>query len=381
MLDDVGRQNFFKSIHDMWIMPEIQKRFGETIPAEFQIRHCLIRLQQSAPPIVEFNDEVGWEVENLVLAPGVTMEAGKLIYLHEIMGIGSVLPPLVEGKRVAFVYLYWVGYEYRCFFDFTPNQDDFDPDNPEYQFDGAAVAHHLSNLLIERSVRLTRNIEPALRQVGLWVATPLLPYPISKLVERIGEGELEEARQLLVSHCTPAFIADKLVRTWVHIGAFQRRSTLFDDALFLHENRRYVGSISVLITQIEGVIADWLHDVTTDVKWSISSRVEMFRSLILTIPQFEFAYREALESTIEFLKEGETAPKPFQKFKDWLAKVDPNFPARHAIAHGKYEPAIFTEENSIKLFLLLDTICQFMMFYEARKLGRTFVENKGDETE
>jgi hypothetical protein len=43
-------------------------------------------------------------------------------------------------------------------------------------------------------------------------------------------------------------------------------------------------------------------------------------------------------------------------FKDWQMKIDNSFPNRNAIEHGKYDDSFFTEENSIKLFLLLDTI-------------------------
>ena len=40
----------------------------------------------------------------------------------------------------------------------------------------------------------------------------------------------------------------------------------------------------------------------------------------------------------------------------WLERIDEAFPHRHVVEHGKYEEALFTEENSIKLFLLLDTV-------------------------
>jgi len=43
-------------------------------------------------------------------------------------------------------------------------------------------------------------------------------------------------------------------------------------------------------------------------------------------------------------------------FDKWSVAIDNLFPNRHVVEHGKYDDSIFTEENSIKLFLLLDTI-------------------------
>jgi hypothetical protein len=47
-------------------------------------------------------------------------------------------------------------------------------------------------------------------------------------------------------------------------------------------------------------------------------------------------------------------------FTDWSMKIDDTFANRHVVEHGKYEDSVFTQENSIKLFLLLDTIYTLM---------------------
>lgn len=58
MLDKQGFQTFFNNIHELWIKPELDQRFGENIPNEFQIRECLIKLPKEInvnvkPPIYE----------------------------------------------------------------------------------------------------------------------------------------------------------------------------------------------------------------------------------------------------------------------------------------------------------------------------------------
>ena len=54
------------------------------------------------------------------------------------------------------------------------------------------------------------------------------------------------------------------------------------------------------------------------------------------IPHLEYAYKLALDSALEFLREGPL----FQKFLSWNESLDSSFAARHAIQHGKFEPQI-----------------------------------------
>ncbi len=363
MLDERGRQNFFRHMHELYIQPEIDRRKAEgNLPDGFQIYDCLIRLPKGQPKIVEFNDEIRMTAIPK-LAPGAEIEAEKAVYLHEVVEIERILPPEVDGVRVAFFYIFWNGHSYSAVFDFAPNDPEFDPGGDEFKL-GETIANHIQRKITEITVRISRTQQSDLRQIGLWAATSLIPYPISKILERIGEGQLDEARTILVNHCNSDFISE-LVETWKPINVFNIRIELFREVVFAHRNSRFRLSIYTLIPQIEGIITDWLHELEppSSVKWKIESKVKQFRDKIHTIPQFDFMYREALESVSEFLLDG----PPLQAFTNWLDSTDASFPGRHVVGHGKYDEDIFSEENSIKLFLLLDTICQFMMFYDAYK--------------
>jgi len=365
MLDDLGQQNFAHNIDSLFIQPEIDRRQrAGMLPDRFRIRQCLIRLPKGRPPIVEFNNEFGWRVKPQ-LAPTVdpaSMALDRPVYHHEVAAIENVYPPEVDGRRVAFICLFWTGYEYAAVFDFSPNHPEFDP-KQEFEL-GQVIADHLQRRMVEIAVRLSKNTQAQLRQIGLWPATSLLPYPISHIVERVGSGHPDEARQILIAHCDARFIAE-LVETWQPIEAFRQRMTLFREAATTHSSQSFIATIHTLIPQLEGVITDWLLTVVNadELKRSSTSKVRQFQELIRPIPRFDFAYREALEATCQFLLEG----PPLQSFTRWLDKIDPSFPGRHPIAHGRYDESLFSEENSIKLFLMLDTICQFMMFYEARR--------------
>lgn len=383
MIEMTGEQKreFLQNWHNEWIQPELERRFGDIGPPDsFKIRECLITFPNARTPVVQFNEEIGWTVEQPHVADGKKLAdfvVGEPVGIYQILRIEHVLPPTIDDERVAFMYLYWSGFEYQLFIDFLPNQPGYDPNDERFAFKGETIAQHLQDILIERVVVWARQHINQIRQIGLWIATPLLPYPLSKIVERVDAGDPKAARQVLVDYCGFEFISHRLVGTWSPINVFRIRSRAFEEALQSHRNGYYEASISILINHVEGVIVDWLHELlpATDVKWRTSSRINQLQSVLQNIPQLHYAYREALEATMQFLQEDRNGATPYQAFHNWLDSIDPNFPSRHAGSHGKYVPEMYNEENSIKLFLLLDTLCQFMMFYEVRVLGRKLDQN------
>jgi hypothetical protein len=379
MLNESGAKTFFEQMHNMYVQPELGKRFGNAgIPNSFKIQQCRIKLPIDKSIIVEFNDEVGWEFENPILAPGSKMEIGKPIYLHEILSLGKILPPSVEGKRVAFIYLYWSGFRWECFVDFLPNQPDYDPNDARFKFDGIAIEKHLHNWMVEMTAQLAKSQQDKLRKIGLWTITSLMPYPLTKLIELVGTGNTDEAITLLINYCDPNFI-DGLVETWKPISVFADRMETFHEAMFCHRHRKYSSSIYTLVPQIEGLITDWLVPLENRTKvkdWPAKERIDAFKRRINEDKEFELRYKLALESVVEFLKNSQ----PLQSFEDWLQTIDPTFPARHPVVHGKQVKDMFNEVNSIKVFLLLDTICQFMMFYEVRVLGKSLDDGSKSST-
>lgn len=364
MLDEQGSQNFLNQVFKLWIDPEIDRRFGDAgAPEEFMIREALIRMPKDRPPIVQFNDEIGW-IGHVRVADGVEVEAGDPIYLHQIEHIADVNPPEADGNRVAFVYLHWTGYDvlYGMVFDFSPNHPDFDPSLSDFLL-GKEISKHLQYKFVEDAVIRAARQKELLSKIGLWPVTSLLPYPISKILERIEAGETESARQLLLDHVSPEFVEESLLNTWYAIHAFRIRKPALEEALQCHENGQYHASIAVLIGHIEGVIVDWLLEVLPSnevVPFKLESRLKKFETTLRKTPYLRQAYQIALDATFEFLKEGAL----FQRFQNWNDTIDSSFAGRHPVQHGKYVRSIYTKENSIKLFLLLDSICQFMMFYE-----------------
>src|SRR5258708_7817138 len=122
MFDAEAGQRFFNQMHEFYIQPELERRRLEgRLPDDFQIQNYLVRLPINQPPIVEFNDEFGWEVTHPKLAPGVNLEPGRDVYIYDIVEIANVIPPMVDEKRGAFIFCFLNGQNYEIIFDFVPN--------------------------------------------------------------------------------------------------------------------------------------------------------------------------------------------------------------------------------------------------------------------
>lgn len=346
--------NFFRNAHEMWIQPEIGKRQQEgTLPLDFRIIRVLIRLPQNNPPIVEFNDEIGWMVE-AKSASEEGFNPGDIVLLHHIREIISVKPPEVDGSSVAFVFIFWNGLNYDGCFDFTPNwpKEDLSDEVEEWQL-GKYIANYINQGLAERVI--TSNSDPAseLQKIGLWITPALLPYPLSMILKQIAGQDLLGARTTLAKHCSKEFIRS-LTESWFQVTVFEKRRQLIEEVLFAHEQGMYHLAINTLLPQAEGIITDWEYAINIDhasIPFRTESKTKRFRDLVLE-PNQTFTYRTIVESTSRFMIDGPV----LSTFKQWLDTLDSNFPNRHVIGHGKYESSLYTEENSIKVFLLIDTI-------------------------
>jgi len=357
LLSKEGVQNFFKQIMKLWVEPEIKRRRQTTgLPHDFKIFHCLIRFPKDRRPIVEFNNEIGW-IASIKKAPGTSFEKGQPVHLHEIQKIVAVNPPEVDGHRVAFIYFFWTGrdQEYKIIFDFTPKIPEkrvSEKDKKAWMF-SKAIAESLQAVLTRKTISIHPDMQMILQKIGLWVVPALLPYPMSKIMKQLAEDKIEEASTTLLEHCTSEYI-ETLSSKWWTIEQYEKRKKLILHALDAHKNKQYDLSIHALLPQIEGIITDWIYTKLpeTEIPWRQKSKTRKFKDLVLSRPPTAFTYRRIVESTINFILGGPV----LNTFKQWLEQIDKAFPGRHVVQHGKYDESLFTEENSIKLFLLLDTV-------------------------
>jgi hypothetical protein len=355
MLSQEATTNLFNNIHRLWIDPEIVRRKASgSLPPDFKILRCLVRLPQDKAPIIQFNDEIGWVVK-IEPPAGMTIAKGQEIYLHDIKKIVAVEPPTVDEKRVAFVFLFWAGQHYSIIFDFSSNVPDefLSPEEKAKWTYSDPLASLLQSLLVERTILAHDKLQALFGKIALWPAPALLPYPLSEIAHKLENNDATGAIKSLISYCTPSFL-QSLTNKWWSISFFQARRLLIEDAIAAHTDNKFTLSIHALLPQLEGIVTDYVvergpHD---DLPWRQESKTKKFRDLIFEKPPGSYAYRRIVESTVKFILEGPV----LETFKNWLQDINTAFPNRHVVEHGKFEQTLYCEENSIKLVLLLDTI-------------------------
>lgn len=360
VLSEQGSQNLFNQIHVNWVAPELERRRkAEMLSEDFRIRRCLIKLPNGADPVVEFNDEISWMA--LVKKPtGIAYKTGDPVHLSQIEGIESVEPPSHDGKRVAFIFLHWNGKTWQIILDSTPNLPDGENQAqvPEHWELGHAIADSINLTMRERVVLCYEPVHADVTAIGLWAAPSLLPYPLSAITEHISNGNPEVARQLLVKYCTVNFLRG-LIQQWKSIPGFAIRQHLFDDAIAAHERRQFTLTIPSLVPHFEGIVTDWIISKlpAAALPFKQESKTRKFRDLLAAGAQRTYTDERIAESVIDFMLNGPI----LASFSDWESQLTNAFPNRHTIGHGKYDPTVHTEENSIKVFLLLDTLFHIMM--------------------
>lgn len=356
MLSEKGVENLFKQISKLYIEPEIELRKQASIlPSNFKISQCLIKLPKGEKPIIEFNNEIQWIV-HVEFAPNMTISKGQDIYLHEIKKIWAVSLPEIDSERVAFIYLFFNGIGYQIAFDFTPNVPDEVLSKEEKLKSTLSLSEQIGKSLQAAIEEKTISIhdKERLQEIGLWIAPGLLSYPLSKIIKQLGENDIQGARNTLVEYCTPQYLK-RISSKWWAVDEFNSRKKLLMDALNAHKSGQYGLSIHALLPQIEGIITERVYEEIPEGKpkpFREESKIKKFQSLEISKgPLSIFAHKRITDSAIEFMLGGSLLGD-----FSWGEETNKTFPNRHVVVHGNYEEELFSEENSIKLFLLLDTI-------------------------
>jgi len=351
LLDDSGSQNLFNQIKKLWIEPEFDKRLKDgSIDKNFTVNRCMVKFPKEGSVVVNFNDEVRW-MAIIRKDHDASFNKGDPIHIHQVNEILDVKPPTIDNKRVGFVFLHIVDGMWRIFFDFTPNHDNLKEADEDWQL-GKEIAKSYQNYLEEQTILVSQKVSELLQTIGLWAAPALISYPLGKIIKQLLEKNETDARKTLVDFCTADFL-EKLSKKWYENTHFTERKKILEQAIVGHKQSLYMLTIPTLLPLIEGIITDWAISKVPekDIPWRQESKIKKFQDIILKKPS-PITYNIIVNSAINFILSGPV----LSSFKNWLDEIQTAFPNRHVVEHGKFDEEIFSEENSIKLFLLVDTI-------------------------
>jgi hypothetical protein len=345
--------NFLKNIDKNWIQPELERRRASaSLPDGFVIYQALIRLPRGRDPIVEFNQEIGWSAK-MQIAPDAKLDKGDLVYMHHVQKVETVDPPKVDGDRVAFIYLWHRGGgNYRILFDFSPNSPDYQSPTHDWPH-GQLVAESIQEMFEEHVIKMYEPREKDLVKLGLWAARRIVPYPLSEIVRRVGQGDETGALAYLNDYFTVERL-EEVFQSWRANPVFDASWLPFESALNSIRQNNTIAAIYTLVPQIEGIISAWLYSVLPhdQVPFRPESKAKKFVDTLRASGPRMYVTERLIDALAAFLIEG-----PVQSvFKSWLGTLDPSFPNRHVVAHGRFEEQLFDRANLLKLVLLLDSI-------------------------
>jgi len=347
----------YDQIYNMWIKPELDKRKADgLIEKDFRFTKCLITFPKDSNPVVKFNQEAQFTVLMKVFLRE-SKNKGDPINIDEAEDIADVELPNENGEKIAFIYLqfngsYSEGALYDTLFDFTPN-DSLTATEKEQsaELTRKSLVKLIRKELREKIIRYIVQFKDILIQNGFWVIPALLPSPLNKIIVAIQKNNVSEAKELFLNHCSNEFL-EELINNWWELKEFSDRREVIEESFFCHNSERYIAAISTLLPHLEGIITEFGHTFSTKMPFRQESKTKKVRDLLSEISLSTYEFQSVLYFTFSFLIDGPM----LETFDDWFQKINVDFPNRHVVGHGKYIKELYTKENSIKVFLLLDTI-------------------------
>ena len=179
------------------------------------------------------------------------------------------------------------------------------------------------------------------------------------ITKLILENDPSAALKVLCEHCNDSFLTEMFDELF-KVNQARIRKQLYLEALEAHRRGWYHLTINALVGQIEGIITDFLavelRGANVDLPGSYGGKFRKFKEVIESVMPAEEIEERILQSLCDFLISPDTMLQRFnvQEWDEPLASTA--FPSRHRVQHGNYVPEYYTHENSIKMFLVIQSI-------------------------
>jgi hypothetical protein len=306
--DSEFSNNLFVSTHNIFILPELDKRIREgTVSNSYFPTEILIKVIRNEPPVVEFDSEIK---KNATSISAKNFDAlDEEVQLSDIQGMLTV--NLEDMSNVIqYFYLKKIFGKYHIIANLdTSSSINSHPGLKNEELLGAL--HHLS--FKEKIVMWHNRHSQELQLIGLWGAPALIPYPLNKILDFVSTDKTQEARTMLLNHCNQEFIENLCYRWWT-VEVFKKRQGLFVDAIDAHKRGKYGLAIHALLPQIEGIMTDWIYE-------NPDGNLPRYRQESKTLDFFSILRKKLndafqlniLDSTAEFILKGPV----LESFKNW----------------------------------------------------------------
>jgi hypothetical protein len=209
------------------------------------------------------------------------------------------------------------------------------------------------NESVEFLVEDDKRLAALLARCGWWVLQKDISGPAQRALLEIG-GQTERRRVdayicgMFRDNDNAALVAK--VDFWLKIPYLERRRQILLDCVEAHREGKYTLAIPTLLPLVDGLVRDFRRTYPRrprDRKYGIGAELRKFGQ-----------YYKRRERALWGSSFARAINEFYQRFE--FGSETPHSPInRHAVLHGE-SPEYATEANSLKVFLLLDTIAQFI---------------------
>jgi hypothetical protein len=214
-------------------------------------------------------------------------------------------------------------------------------------------------------LRDERELATVLAKEGWWVLERDITGPIQRDILRLAQkdsrGEIDAYFCKLFSGNNYALL-DTKVQTWLANDYMAKRKDIVLDCLWAHKQQRYTLTIPSLLSLFDGLTRGSVR------RSKQGNNLHGKRAGPIRVRQFTETYRRkepSLWSSAFHRIINEFVFESFQ-FGSQIPRTSLN---RHGILHGEI-PHYATESNSLKLFLMIDTVQNFIQACERDSLAR-----------
>jgi hypothetical protein len=280
-------------------------------------------------------------------------------------------PPHSASKPAAFSLFEWIGRGARNFFDFAfKAMEAYDalPLETKYRFKKPFEMALLQGGHREGADILLRDeteLGNVLVKQGWWVLERDITGPIQRDILRLAQegrgGEIDVYFCNLFSENKYALL-DTKVQSWLGNNYMAERKEIVLDCLWAHKQQRYTLTIPSLLSLVDGLTRGFVR------RRKQGNNLQGKRAGPIRVKQFTDTYRRKeprlWSSTFHRVINGFV----YESF-EFDSQVPRTSLNRHGILHGEIAHYA-TQSNSLKLFLMIDTIQHFIQVCERDSLAR-----------
>ena len=333
----------------LWIIPEIKRRKAEklVIPHPLNKIFVLFDAKNDKYPTIKLNDE--YELSGSVRRKnGVNLSEGDPITFDLIADFGPIIPPSIGGKPIAFFWFQRIDNQVSVYLDFRPNNENFKLS--EWENEGEWLANAYVETLLTRQFGHLALVIPQLSRYDIPLTIGLKPGKMEKICAIIENGIENDEFNEKLSRILTRNEVESLIDNWLTLDSFDKIAGILKDVSKSFRYGIYGGVITLLMSQIEGIITDELVSKNEGLRdngktkfWD--TRIEDFEKIVRK-EQIGPLTTRILDGVIHFLNESN-----LYESRPWIS-ANENL-NRHASLHGM-DSSFNTRANAIRMILLFD---------------------------